>query len=122
MGELFEAFEVLPAWGHYPRRRWSAEFAHSVYLQMIEHLEAADVSNCDLPLFPSPEQYRQDLLWFARMFGRLAAPDVDRDAVRREYWQRSLHIYDHIPMSADERAEEAGRQFSQIFASPNKLV
>ena len=122
LGELFEAFEVVPAWGHYPRRHWSAEVAHNAYLQIIEHLEAADVNYCDLPLFPSAQQYQQDVLWFARMFARLSEPGVDRKTIEREYWQRSLNIYDHIPMSTDARAEEAARQFSHIFGTPNNPV
>jgi hypothetical protein len=116
LGELFEAFEVVPGWGHYPRRKWSKEEAHRAYLEIIEHLVAADMSRCELPLFPSPQQYHQDMLWFAKMFARLTEPDADRKAIRKEYWNRCLSIYDSVPMSADERAEQAARQFSQIMA------
>lgn len=116
LGELFEAFEVVPGWGHYPRRRWSLQEAHRAYLKIAEHLEQADMRGCDLPLFPSPEEYRLDLLWFARMFARLSSPNPDRPAIRREYWQRSLSIYDHAPRAVDERAESAARAFSMIFS------
>ena len=116
LGELFEAFEVVPGWGHHPRRRWSREEAHKAYLKIIEHLESAAMDRGDLPIFPSPKQYRDDLLWFARMFARLSEPDPDREAIRKEYWKKSLSIYDNVPMSVDERAESAARQFSNIFA------
>lgn len=112
LGELFEAFEVIPGWGHYPRRKWSKPVLQAVYSEMAERLEAADVSRCTLPLFPDPETYRQDLLWFARIFGELAGPAPDRERIRKEYWKRTFAIYDHIPMSVDARAEHAARTFA----------
>jgi hypothetical protein len=115
LGELVEAFEVVPGWGFYPRRRWSMEEAHKAYIGIIEHLEAADVNKCDLPLFPSPQQYHQDMLWFAGMFARLTEPNLDRAAIRQEYWNRCLSVYNDIPMSTDKRAELAANQFSQIY-------
>lgn len=114
LGELFEAFEVAPGWGHYPRRRWARSEARRAYLAIIDHLEAVDMGHCVLPLFPSPEQYRQDLLWFARMFVRLTDADCDREAIRRAYWQKTLSIYDHVPMSVDARAADAAKRFSEI--------
>lgn len=116
LGELFEAFEVVGGWGRYPRRQWSRQEAHRAYLQIIEHLRSADVAACDLPLFPSPHQYRDDLLWFAEMFAKLSQDQPDREAIHKEYWRRALAIYDNVPMSVDERAEQAARQFSQTFA------
>lgn len=116
LGELFEAFEVVNGWGHYPRRRWSKEVLRAKYAEIIDRLEAADVSRCQLPLFPDPQSYRQDLLWFARKFHELAGPAPDRDRIRKEYWQRAMAIYDGIPMSVDERADLSARTFSQILA------
>ena len=86
------------------------------YGEIIDRLEAADVSSCQFPLFPDPETYRQDLLWFARRFHEMAGPNPDRERIRKEYWEKSLAIYDHIPRSVDERAEAAATQFSQILA------
>ncbi|NLG50264.1 MAG: hypothetical protein GX552_09170 [Chloroflexi bacterium] len=116
LGELFEAFEVVQGWGHYPRRQWSREALYEKYGEIIERLEAADMSNCTLPLCVEPEAYRQDLLWFARRFHEMAGPAPDRERIRREYWDKSLHIYDVIPMSADERAEMSATRFAQILA------
>ncbi|MHB0939946.1 MAG: hypothetical protein ACYC6A_26415 [Armatimonadota bacterium] len=115
LGELFEAFEVVPGWGHYPRRQWSREVLHEVYREIAERLEAADMTQCALPLFPDPETYRQDLLWFARKFQEMAGPNPDRERIRREYWEKALAIYDVIRMSADPRAEMAAEQFSNIL-------
>jgi len=117
LGELFEAFEVVPGWGHVPRRQWSREVLRAVYHEITERLEAADMSQCALPLFPDPETYRQDLLWFARKFEEMAGPQPDRERIRREYWDNALAIYDVIRMSADPRAEMAARQFSEILRS-----
>ncbi|HEY3416070.1 MAG TPA: hypothetical protein VGM23_04210, partial [Armatimonadota bacterium] len=116
LGELWEAFEVVRGWGSYPRRKWSKEVLREKYREIIDRLEAADMRACTLPLFPDPETYRQDILWFARQFYAMADPDPDREAIRQAYWTKSLAIYDHIPMSADERAEASARQFSQILA------
>jgi hypothetical protein len=116
LGELFEAFEVVPGWGHYPRRKWSKDVLAVKYDEMIERLEAAETSRCSLPLFPDPETYRQDLLWFARRFREMAGPNPDRERIRREYWAKSLAIYDAIAMSADPRAEMAAQHFSRVLA------
>lgn len=116
LGELFEAFEVVNGWGHYPRRLWDKPVLREKYALIIDHLESADTSRCELPLFPDPETHRQDLLWFARAFLELAGEDPDREKVKRDYWRKALSIYDHIPMSADARAEMSAEQFSRIFA------
>lgn len=116
LGELFEAFEVVKGWGHYPRRKWSRQEAHRAYLKISDHLRQANTDKCDLPLFPSPKQYHADLLWFANMFVKLSEPNPDREAIRKEYWNKSLSIYDNVPMSADERAEAAAKGFSRILS------
>jgi hypothetical protein len=86
-----------------------------VYREIVERLEAADVSRCALPLFPDPETYRQDLLWFARAFEEMAGDQPDRERIRREYWKRTFAIYDHIPMSVDARADQAARKFADTL-------
>ncbi len=115
LGELFEAFEIVPGWGHYPRRKWARAAVAAACTEMIDRLEAADPSAGDLPLFPDPEAHRQDLLWFARRFRELAGPSPDRDAIRTAYWDRALRIYDSIPQPADVRFE-AARRFSEILS------
>jgi hypothetical protein len=116
LGELFEAFEVVNGWGHHPRRLWSREESHRAYLKIIDHLEQANTAHCDLPLFPSPQEYHHDILWFAKMFAKLSGSSPDREGIRKEYWQRTLNIYDNVPMSVDERAEAAAKGFSQVLS------
>lgn len=116
LGELCESFEVVHGWGYYPRRKWSKGEANRAYKKIIEHLESATTDQCKLPICPSAEQYRKDLLWFARIFEELSSPDPDRAKIKKMYWQKSLEIYDHIPMSADQRAYDSAERFSNIFA------
>jgi len=115
LGELFEAFEVVNGWGHHPRHDWSKADLIEAYDEIIERLEKADMSKCELPLFPDPETHRQDLLWFAKEFRKLAGDNPDREAIKKEYWDKSLAIYNVIPMSADERADLAATNFSKIL-------
>lgn len=122
LGELMEAFEVVPGWGHRPRRRWSPTCAHKAYKQIIEHLQDADMSQCGLPIFPSAERYRQDLLWFARQFAALSGDNPNRDHIRDVYWRKALSIYDDVPMSVDQRAHQAAERFSGILAEDPALI
>lgn len=115
LGELFEAFEVVNGWGHYPRRQWSKEVLVDAYQQIIDILESSDVSNCKLPLYPDPATYKSDLLWFANKFKEMAGPSPNRERIRQEYWKKALEIYDHIPMSADKRADLSARNFASIL-------
>jgi hypothetical protein len=118
LGELFEAFEVVKGWGHYPRRSWSRPVLVKVYREIIDRLEAADPAACTLPIFPDSDEYRRDLIWFARQFLAMAGEDADREAISREYRAHVLNIYDYIPQSVDERTVLAARGFSQILANP----
>lgn len=117
LGELFEAFEVVEGWGHYPRQQWSNVELARAFDEMIDRLEAADVTCCALPLFPDPETYRQDLLWFARRFRTLVGTQPDRAQVRQEFWSYALGIYDSIPIPVDERAHHAADRFAAIRAN-----
>jgi hypothetical protein len=117
IGDLFEAFEVVDGWGHYPRREWSNSQLTAAFSEMIERLEAFDPASCTLPLFPDVSTYADDLLWFARSFREMASDAPDRQRIRQEFWSRSLSIYDAIPMSVDERAHEAANRFAAIRAS-----
>ena len=116
LGELFEAFEVVPAWGYYPRRNWMAAEARVAYMEIIDRLEAVDMSGCELPIFPSPERYRQSLLWFARLFHRLSSPSPDREAIREEYYRKCYRVYDKALKAVDERPAQAASHLSQLFA------
>ena len=116
LGELFEAFEVLIDWGHFPRHQWSKESLREAYLKIIEHLENADSSECVLPIFPDAETYRKDILWFAKLFLKFTEDNPDRDLIKKEYWDMCLDIYNYIPKAVDDRAEWASRDFAKAFS------
>ncbi|MHB1461024.1 MAG: hypothetical protein ACYC1M_07085 [Armatimonadota bacterium] len=116
LGELFEAFEVVQGWGHYPRHQWSKQQLRLKYPQIIDRLEAVKSSSGCLPIYPAFEHYRSDLLWFARKFLTMAGDKPNRAQIEQEYWQRALNIYDVIEMSADPRAHLAAQNFSSILA------
>lgn len=116
LGELFEAFEVVTGWGHYPRRQWSRQQLSTKYKQIIEHLESIDESPGSLPIYPDFSRYRDDLLWFTRQFLKMTGAQPDRSQIEQEYWSRALNIYDVIEMSADPRAHLAAHNFSMILA------
>lgn len=116
LGELFEAFEIVDSgWGHFPRNEWSKEALIASFNEIIERLSAADMSKCTLPLFPEPSQYRDDLLWFAYKFKEMAGDNPDREKIKKEYWEKSMKIYDFIPMSEDKRADLSSQYFSNIL-------
>jgi hypothetical protein len=116
LGGLFEAFEAVKGWGHYPRRSWPKQELIKAYDEMIDRLEAAKPAGCKLPLFPDPDEYRRDLLWFARRFRAMAEDGADREKMRKDYRSHALEIYDFIPQSVDERTAAAAEGFSRILA------
>ena len=63
----------------------------------------------------TPQQYRDDLLWFTQLFAKLSDKTIDRQKIHDEYWAKCFSIYDHVPMSVDERAETATNRLSMIF-------
>ena len=113
LGELFEAFEIVDGWGHFPRHTWSREALRKTFDEIIERLEACKISNCNLPI-PDPEEYKEDILWFARKFRELSSENPDREKIKKDYWKKALKIYDFIPMSEDKRADIAAEYFSKI--------
>ena len=67
------------------------------------------------PFHPSPEVYRQELLFYARLFADLSAPKPDYPALRQAYWQRIYAIYDHLPPHVDPRPHAAVDRLVEYF-------
>ena len=116
LGFLTEAFETIIDWGHFPRTQWSKECLRENFDSIIEHLENADSSKCVLPLFPDAETYRQDLLWFAKIFRMFTEQNPDRTKIKQLYWDKCLDIYNYIPKASDDRAEWASNDFAKAFS------
>ena len=114
IGPLMEAFEIVKGWGHYPRRAYTKRELKNDYTELIRRLEACRGAKCELPLFPGPETYRQDLIWHAKNFLEMTQGNADRAKIRGDYWEKALTIYNAIPMSVDKRADMAADSYSRI--------
>lgn len=113
IGELMEAFEIVPGWGYEPTPYTKQELA-GMFEELISRLELAKGRQSQLPIFPAEEEYRQTLLWHAKNFLYLLGDAPDRECVKKDYWEKALAIYDVIPRSVDERAELSARGYSEI--------
>ena len=114
IGILMEAFEIVPGWGHYPRRKYAKKELQSDFTELIKRLESCKGAKCELPLFPDSETYRKDLIWHAQNFLEMTGENADRVKIRKRYKDMALSIYDAIPMSVDERSELAADGYSKI--------
>ena len=81
---------------------------------IIEHLEAVKPSACMLPIFPDPETYRQDLLWFARKYHEMTGPNPNRALIAWQYWDKAYAIYQQVPMGS-LTAENSCWNFANSF-------
>jgi hypothetical protein len=66
-------------------------------------------------LFPDPETYRQELVFFARLFADLTAPHPDYDALKQVYWNRVYGIYNRLPDPVDPRPRGNTERFVRHF-------
>ena len=110
-------FEVAPDWGNYHRIELSRSDYHRQMMVLVELLRGLQGrERDDLAMFPSPEQYREELLFFAELFAGLSGPSPDYDALGRTYWNRVYRIYDELPEHVDPRPRLATRGLIQCFA------
>jgi len=102
--ELLPLFEVVPDWGNYEEIKLTREAYHDGMKRLISLLEDLKGQTRDeLPLHPSPEHYRRELLFFARLLADLSGRNPDLDKLRRAYWERVYAIYDLLPDHVDPR-------------------
>jgi hypothetical protein len=101
-------FEVVRDWGCYVElERGRAEY-HRQVGELAELLRSLPLAGSPaLPLHPSPEVYRRELLFFAELLRDLSAPAPGYDALWRRYWERVYAIYDHLPEHVDPRPRQA---------------
>ena len=113
LGNLFKVFELAPIprvdkhdpqWAEKTRtpyhnyQGWTKNDCHRAFELIIEHLEAAKASDCKLPIFPDPETYRKDLLWFAHKYHEMTGPNPNRALIAWQYWEKAYAIYQRVPM------------------------
>ena len=112
----YRLFEVIPDWGSYDVVKLPRIEYHHRMGTFIERLEDAKRTvNTSAVLFPDPETYRQELVFFARLFADLTAPHPDYDALKQVYWNRVYRIYDTLPNHVDPRPRGNTERFVRHF-------
>ena len=114
----YRLFEVIPDWGSYGVVKLPRAEYHTRMSAFVERLEdAKGAVNSGAVLFPEPEKYRQELVFFARLFADLTAPHPDYDALKQVYWNRVYRIYDRLPDHVDPRPRGNTERFVRHFMS-----
>lgn len=113
IGELMEAFEIVPGWG-YEDTPFTKEELKEMFGELIVRLKAVKGFKSQLPVFPDEEEYRETLLWHAENFLYMFGENPDREKVREDYKNKALAIYDTIPKAVDERSVLSAKGYSQI--------
>lgn len=114
--DSYRLFEALPDWGSYDQVKMPRADYHARMRALAEALRAAQEGvNKDAVFHPSPEAYRQELLFFAELFADLTAPSPDYDVLRQTYWDRVYRIYDMLPDHVDPRPRAATDRFIRHF-------
>ena len=118
LASLLPYFEIIPDWGHYASLDVTREQYHRTMKDMVALLRDLDGREAgDLPFNPTPQAYRQELLFFARFFADLSAPSPDYDELQRTYWQSVYAIYDQLPRHVDPRPHAATERLIDFFKS-----
>jgi hypothetical protein len=112
----YRLFEVIPDWGSYDVVKLPRADYHKRMRAFVEQLEdAKGAVNAGAVLFPDPEKYRQEIVFFARLFADLTAPHPDYDALKQLYWNRVYRIYDRLPNHVDPRPRGNTEHFVRHF-------
>jgi hypothetical protein len=109
-------FEVIKDWGNYLEINLPRSLYHQKMLALAELIDGLrPINRGDFPFYPDPEVYRQDMLFFARLFADLSAPHPDYPALAARYWQRVYPIWDHLPVHVDPRPRFAVDRLIDFF-------
>ncbi len=114
IGLLMEAFEIVPAWGYEPIEDRSKSELKAMLEELKSRLEACKGYESRLPIFPSAEEYRQELLWHAQNFIQMLGENSEREKIKEDYRQHMLSIYDKAPSAVDERTVLSSMGYSNI--------
>ena len=80
IGPLLEEFEVIPDWGYHAAFPYSPQRLQASMAKLLPLLEKADAkAEPRLPLSASMADYRQSLLFFGDLFGKLATVALSLD-------------------------------------------
>lgn len=104
--EYLPLFEILQDWGSYVKIEITRSEYHAKMNELAETLEClVPVEN--VAFHPSPDKYRRELLFFARLFADLSGDSPDYDELHKRYWNRVYGIYDDLPTHVDPRPKWA---------------
>ncbi len=110
-------FEVVKDWGNYHCIDLSRKEYHRRMKNLSELLQDLKGQNRnDMTLFPSPNKYREELLFFAELFTELSGNSPDYQTLSQNYWDRVYGIYDNLPEHVDPRPRMATKNIMQYFA------
>jgi hypothetical protein len=97
-------FEVIKDWGNYLDINMNRADYHQQMCALTNVLASLQPQSAtDFPFYPDPGTYHQDLLFQARLFRDLSAPQPDYQDLKSRYWQRVYSIWDHLPQHVDPR-------------------
>ena len=113
IGPLMEAFEIVNGWGYEKTPYTKAELL-VMLAELIKRLRASRGKESKLPIFPSVDQYRDDLIWHAENFITMLGENPDREKIRKDYYDRALSVYKTIPKAVDERSVLSAQGYSKI--------
>ncbi|RJP32346.1 MAG: hypothetical protein C4527_06220 [Candidatus Omnitrophota bacterium] len=109
-------FEIVPDWGNTQQIQLSRQEFYKKMKQFCELLESLQpVGDGNMALHPGVDRYREELLFFARLFTCLTGPTPDYDQLEREYWRRVYAIYDFLPDHVDPRPKHATANLIRFF-------
>ena len=109
-------FERVPDRGHVAKIEIDRDTCHRRMKALVKRLRfLRGRLSPALPLFPSAESYRRELLFFTRLFAGLTGPSPDCDALRRAYWQRVYRIHELLPRHIDPRPAAATDNLANSF-------
>ncbi|MBN1912598.1 MAG: hypothetical protein JW818_22950 [Pirellulales bacterium] len=109
-------FEVIEDWGNFTQIGLARDEYHGQMEELAAMLEGLTACGADdVSFFPSPDEYRRELVFFARLFADLTGRSPDYNSLRRRYWNRVYAIYDHLPTHVDPRPREATDHLIQFF-------
>ncbi len=112
---LYRLLECIPDWGAYNTVTMGRAEYNGKMVLLAEAL--ADLKGAEsAPAFhPAPERYREELLFFARLFGELTGPSPDYDSAKKRYWEHVYAIYDQLPDHVDPRPRGNTDRFIRHF-------
>jgi len=111
-----QLLEVTKDWGSYVDIDLPREEYHRKMAELTDLLEGlAGQERTDLKFYPTPPEYRQELLYFARLFAKLSNSSPDFDQEQEKYKNHIYGIYNQLPRHVDHRPDTATKLVFNFF-------